>query len=232
VVERTGGRPLVERLRLEWRPGTPLPEPTPRLAFRPFHGTEEVLALMTSALTGTLDAHSRDDLTRMTAREAAAKHYGDELARYTTPRAWWQVATLPDGEPVGFVIPAHNGYNPVIAYVAVLPAHRGHAYIDAPSPRAPAPSPPTPPPPASVPPRISPTPRWPGPLGGRGMRTSSGRSRWHGGEGEALSRMPTPRAWPPPCWKGPPAGSRGRTPAGGLSPPLALTPTPTGPFVS
>jgi RimJ/RimL family protein N-acetyltransferase len=131
VVERTGGRLLVERLRLEWRPGTPLPEPTRRLAFRPFHGTEEVLALMTSALTGTLDAHSRADLTGMTAREAAAKHYGEELARYTTPRAWWQVATLPDGEPVGFVIPAHNGYNPVIAYVAVLPAHRGHAYVDA-----------------------------------------------------------------------------------------------------
>jgi RimJ/RimL family protein N-acetyltransferase len=75
------------------RGGPALPEPTRRLAFRPFHGKEEVFALMTSALTGTLDAHSRADLTGMTAREAAAKHYGEELARYTTPRAWWQVAT-------------------------------------------------------------------------------------------------------------------------------------------
>jgi RimJ/RimL family protein N-acetyltransferase len=30
---------------------------------------------------------------------------------------------------VGFVIPAHNGYNPVIAYLGVVPAHRGNGYI-------------------------------------------------------------------------------------------------------
>jgi hypothetical protein len=29
------------------------------------------------------------------------------------------------GEPVGFVIPAHNGSNPIIAYLRVAPAHRG-----------------------------------------------------------------------------------------------------------
>jgi RimJ/RimL family protein N-acetyltransferase len=28
------------------------------------------------------------------------------------------------------VIPAHNAYNPIIAYLAVLPQHRGHGYID------------------------------------------------------------------------------------------------------
>jgi RimJ/RimL family protein N-acetyltransferase len=27
------------------------------------------------------------------------------------------------------VIPAHNGYNPIIAYLGVVPAHRGHGYI-------------------------------------------------------------------------------------------------------
>ena len=27
------------------------------------------------------------------------------------------------------MIPAHNGYNPIIAYLAVVPAHRGHGYI-------------------------------------------------------------------------------------------------------
>ena len=53
----------------------------------------------------------------------------NELARYASPHEWWQVATLPDGEPVGFVIPAHNGYNPIIAYVGVVPAHRGRGYI-------------------------------------------------------------------------------------------------------
>ena len=27
------------------------------------------------------------------------------------------------------MIPAHNGYNPIIAYLGVVPAHRGHGYI-------------------------------------------------------------------------------------------------------
>ena len=35
AIEQTGGRLFVERLRLEWRPGTPIPEPTGRLTFRP-----------------------------------------------------------------------------------------------------------------------------------------------------------------------------------------------------
>ncbi|GHE94207.1 N-acetyltransferase [Streptomyces longispororuber] len=130
VVERTGGRLFVERLRLEWRPGAPVPEPTGRLVFRPVGDTEELLELMTRALDGTLDAHSRHDLTRMPAREAALRHYKDELAGYDSPRDWWRIATLPDGEPVGFVIPARNDYNAIIAYLAVLPAHRGHGYID------------------------------------------------------------------------------------------------------
>ncbi|WP_225077298.1 GNAT family N-acetyltransferase [Streptomyces sp. CoT10] len=130
VLERTGARLFVERLRLEWRPGSPVPGPGGRLAFRPVHDAGELVALMTSVLDGTLDAHGRDDLTRMTAHEAAVKHYEDELARYTSPRDWWRVATLPHGEPVGFVVPAHNGYNPILAYIAVLPAHRGNGYID------------------------------------------------------------------------------------------------------
>ncbi|MFE9997525.1 GNAT family N-acetyltransferase [Streptomyces avermitilis] len=130
VLERTGARLFVERLRLEWRPQTPAPEPSKRLAFRPILDAKELIALMTSVLDGTLDAHGRDDLTRMSAQEAALKHYEDELARYTSPRDWWRIATLPHGEPVGFVLPAHNGYHPIIAYIAVLPTHRGNGYID------------------------------------------------------------------------------------------------------
>ncbi|MEO3888339.1 GNAT family N-acetyltransferase [Nonomuraea sp. B5E05] len=130
ALERTGARLFVERLRLEWRPGTPIPEPSGRLRFRQVRDTEEILSLMTRVLDGTLDAHSRDDLTRMPAREAAVGHYEDELARYRSPRDWWRVATLPDGEPVGFVTPARNDYNPVIGYLAVVPAHRGNGYID------------------------------------------------------------------------------------------------------
>lgn len=130
ILEHLGAQLFVERLRLEWRAGTPLPEPAGRLRFRPVRDPGELIELMTLVLDGTLDAHSRDDLTRMTARAAAEEQYRDELERYASPHEWWRVATLPDGEPVGFVIPAHNGYNPIIAYLGVVPAHRGRGYID------------------------------------------------------------------------------------------------------
>jgi RimJ/RimL family protein N-acetyltransferase len=129
ALERLGAKLFVERLRLEWRPGTPILELSGRLTFRPIRNPDELIELMTLVLDGTLDAHSRDDLTRMTPRQAAQQQYHNELDRYTSPHEWWQIATLPDGEPVGFAIPAHNGYNPIIAYLAVVPAHRGHGYV-------------------------------------------------------------------------------------------------------
>jgi GNAT superfamily N-acetyltransferase len=125
---QTGARLFVERLDLEWRPGTPVPAPTGRLSFRPVTGPEELLALMTEVMGGTLDAYGVDDLARMPPGQAAAKHYHEELARYTSPRDWWRIASLPGGEPAGFVIPAHNGYSPIIAYLGVVPAQRGHGY--------------------------------------------------------------------------------------------------------
>lgn len=130
VLERIGARLFVERLRLEWRPGTPVPAASGRVGFRPVRDAEEILALMTAVLDGTLDAHSLADLATMSPGEAAAAHYGDELDGYRSPRHWWRVATLPDGEAVGFVIPARNDYNPIIAYIGVLPAHRGRGHVD------------------------------------------------------------------------------------------------------
>lgn len=129
ALERAGARLFVERLRLEWRPGTPLAGLSGRLTFRPVRDPGELIGLMTLALEGTLDAHSRDDLARMTPGQAAQEQYRNELERYASPHEWWRIAVLPDGEPVGFVIPAHNGYNPVIAYLAVVPAHRGQGHV-------------------------------------------------------------------------------------------------------
>ncbi len=108
-----------------------MPAGSGRLRFRPVAGREDLLALMTPVMEGTLDAHGQQDLTSgLSAREAAEKHYDEELALYSTPQEWWRVAELPDGEPVGFVIPARNSYNPIIAYIGVVPAQRGHGYID------------------------------------------------------------------------------------------------------
>jgi RimJ/RimL family protein N-acetyltransferase len=129
ALEQLGARPLVERLRLEWRSGTPLPEPSTRLSFRPVRDRDELIDLMVPVLEGTLDAHSRSDLERMTPREVAAKHYDEEFAGFASPHDWWRVAES-GSKPVGFVIPARNAYNAIIAYLGVLPAHRGHGYAD------------------------------------------------------------------------------------------------------
>jgi RimJ/RimL family protein N-acetyltransferase len=130
ALERLGARLFVERLRLEWRPGGRAPEPEGRLVFRTPRDAEELIGLMTEVLDGTLDAHSRAELTRMTARESAVAQYEGEFASYDSPRDWWRVATLPGGEPVGFVVPARNAYNAIIAYIGVRPAHRGKGHVD------------------------------------------------------------------------------------------------------
>jgi RimJ/RimL family protein N-acetyltransferase len=130
VLERLGARPLVERLRLQWEAGGPVPAPSDRLRFRPVRDRDELVGLMTDVLDGTLDAHSRRELNRMSPAEQAAFQYEDEFEGYDTPREWWQVAERPDGEPVGFVIPARNSYHAIIAYIGVRPAFRGHGYVD------------------------------------------------------------------------------------------------------
>lgn len=130
ILEKLGAHLLVERHRLEWRAGTPLPDPGSRLSFRTVNDRDDLVNLMVPVLEGTLDAHSRTDLEQMTPREVAGQHYDEEFAGFTSPHDWWQVGESASGEPVGFVIPARNDYNAILAYIGVLPAHRGHGYVD------------------------------------------------------------------------------------------------------
>jgi len=131
VAAGNGARLLVERLRFEWRPGERSASPINRLRFRSIRDEGELIDLMTRALQGTLDAHSRQELAGTASpRQVALQHFSDELARYSSPRSWWRIGTLPDGEPVGFVIPASNDYGAIIAYIGVVPDHRGNGYVD------------------------------------------------------------------------------------------------------
>jgi RimJ/RimL family protein N-acetyltransferase len=66
----------------------------------------------------------------MTPREAAVAQFESEFSQYTSPREWWRVAVDERGGAVGFVVPARNSYHAIIAYVGVLPEHRGNGYID------------------------------------------------------------------------------------------------------
>jgi hypothetical protein len=130
IVGQIGAHLLTERFRFEWRPGTPIDAPTGRIEFRPVSDDGELLDLMTLAMDGTLDAHSQQDLALMSPRQGAVRHFEEELACYSSPRQWWQIATLPGGEPAGFVIPARNNYHAIIAYLGVLPTQRGNGYIN------------------------------------------------------------------------------------------------------
>jgi RimJ/RimL family protein N-acetyltransferase len=130
ALEATGARLLVERLRLQWDAGAPVTRPTGRLLFREPASREELVELMTVALEGTLDAHSNAELRHKSPEQVAAEQYDDEFVGYPSPSSWWRVANLPDGAPVGFVIPARNSYNPILAYIGVLPAHRGQGYVN------------------------------------------------------------------------------------------------------
>ena len=99
--------------------------------FRPVKDTEELLVLMTTVRDGTLDAHSRADLRQMSAREAAVRQYEDEFAGYSSPRDWWRIATLPEGDPVGFVILAVIAYS-VLGYSSAVVFRSPAAAVAAP----------------------------------------------------------------------------------------------------
>jgi RimJ/RimL family protein N-acetyltransferase len=106
-----------------------VPPPNGRLGFQPADRAE-LIDVMVHVLDATLDAHSRRDLTRQSAEQVAAEQYDGEFQTYDCPRDWWRIGRRPDGVPVGFVIPARNSYNSIIAYIGVLPEHRGRGYID------------------------------------------------------------------------------------------------------
>lgn len=130
IAGQLGAQLLTERFRFEWRPGAPIAAPTGRVEFRPVSDDGELLDLMTLTMDGTLDAHSQQDLALMSARQGAVRHFEEELACYSSPRQWWQIAILPGGEPAGFVVPARNNYHAIIAYLGVLPSYLGNGYIN------------------------------------------------------------------------------------------------------
>jgi len=45
-------------------------------------------------------------------------------------RDWWRIATSPQGEPVGFVVPSATPYARNVGYLGVLPSHRGRGLVD------------------------------------------------------------------------------------------------------
>jgi GNAT superfamily N-acetyltransferase len=128
VARLAGLRFLVERVELRWTAasGAPLPLRPGRLAFRPVDDDAQVLAVVRGTLDGTLDAHVRRDVARLGV-DTAARAIVEELPG---PRSLVRLAYDPTGSCVGITVPALGPWGPDIAYVGVLPEHRGNGYAD------------------------------------------------------------------------------------------------------
>ncbi|GLY14904.1 N-acetyltransferase [Kineosporia sp. NBRC 101677] len=87
-----------ERLQYEWIPGDQHPTSSQRLRFRA-GDEQEFLALFEQAAVGTLDVTTRRALVVMDPAAQARDDYNFYL-NCPGERAWWRVATAPDGEPV------------------------------------------------------------------------------------------------------------------------------------
>jgi hypothetical protein len=128
VARLAGLRFLVERVELRWTAssGAALPPRPGRLAFHPVDDDAELLAVVRGTLQGTLDAHARRDVARLGV-DAAAQAIVDQLPG---PRSLIRLAHDPAGSRVGITVPGLGPWGPDVAYVGVLPEHRGNRYAD------------------------------------------------------------------------------------------------------
>lgn len=129
TARNAGLRPFVERLSFRWSASqNPTPKGSDRLRFRTADDAQMLPALR-RVLVDTLDAFSRRDIDRR-GLENTAEVQLQELSWFPSPREWWQLAYTSSNEFVGLVIPARNYERPIIAYIGVVPEHRGLGYVD------------------------------------------------------------------------------------------------------
>lgn len=128
VAHAAGYRTLVERYRYRWRRDRdPMPLRPTRLTFAPDSDDATFLALLRRVHVGSLDAHARAIGARVDL-DTAAREELEFLRWLPSPREWWLVARDASGDVVGFVVPARNHTESIVAYIGVVPEQRGHGY--------------------------------------------------------------------------------------------------------
>ncbi|WP_084962229.1 GNAT family N-acetyltransferase [Thermoactinospora rubra] len=115
----------VERLMLEWRAGSDIPEESGRLTYRPARelGEAALLDLLVRISEGSLDHDTRMEVATRGAEHEAKAMYDDLVHRGGKPG--WFVVGYAGSSPVGLVAPDDHS----IAYIGVLPEHRGRGYV-------------------------------------------------------------------------------------------------------
>lgn len=124
---------LVERWSYLFTAGTQAPPPPPgRLRFRAATDadTELLVDLLARVAVGSLDVATRARSARLTDPQRFGRTELAELESFPAPRGWWQLGYDGSGALVGLAVPTRNYSTPVVGYIAVLPEHRGHGYVD------------------------------------------------------------------------------------------------------
>jgi hypothetical protein len=99
------------------------------VSFREVGSDAELIELMTLALAGTLDAHSRIALGQMPANEAARQHFDGELKSYRSPWEWWdRDLGRWRGGRLRYARPQRLQRHPGLP--GRLARHRGRGYVD------------------------------------------------------------------------------------------------------
>lgn len=106
-----------------------LPLVPDRLVFRSLDEVGEAVFIdaIEQASAHTFDRYIQQERELLGAKEQARKFFEDMQSMEYKPQ-WWKVAYVPDGTLAGFVLPALAPAFGTIAYIGVLPAHRGQGY--------------------------------------------------------------------------------------------------------
>lgn len=119
--------PLVKRYRYRWTTECGVPDRPGRLTFRPEPDNTVILDVLRDIEHGSLDAHSQRDAKEHGIDHAAQEEL-DGLTWLPGPREWWRLGYTESGDLAGIVAPSRNYTDPVIGFVGVVPAQRGHGY--------------------------------------------------------------------------------------------------------
>lgn len=125
---RSGLTEELERLQYAWTPDDGVPAASTRVRFRP-GDDDEFLDLFAQVGRGSLDVETQRSVEEM-GEQGQAREDLDFYLGCPGERDWWRVALDGDGSPVGFAIPSATPYHRNVGYLGVLPAWRGHGFVD------------------------------------------------------------------------------------------------------
>ena len=129
AADAAGLTTLNERYRYQWTADTPRPARSTRLTFIPSPDDDEFADVFEKVSVGSLDIATKEGIARIGARAQAQEDVAD-LMMMPGPRELWRLAFDKSGELVGCAIPSANAGGPVVGYLGVVPAQRGHGYVD------------------------------------------------------------------------------------------------------